>query len=260
MARIDGFGYLPGHSELHRLDPRVKLTAVAVFSVILAKSGFPGLSTMTALYVSLLLFEGIPLTYLPGGVGFLSLLSAVFLTRMFTTPGGPLFHLGPAMATADGAVDGLRICWRLWIIAALGGGLTLTARPAEIRAAVHWFLKPIPLLPAQRVSLMMGMMLRLIPMILGQARLIGEAQRARSIENRKNPVFRIKAFMMPFLRNVFLRADRMAIAMEARGFSENRTDPELNLHPWDRWAMAWIVAASALVVLADRWLPGGWRV
>jgi energy-coupling factor transporter transmembrane protein EcfT len=75
---------------------------------------------------------------------------------------------------------------------------------------------------------MMGLILRFVPVILDQARETAEAQKARAVENRKNPVYRLTKFGFPLIRRTFERADDLVVAMEARAFSEYRTDPELN--------------------------------
>jgi energy-coupling factor transporter transmembrane protein EcfT len=92
---------------------------------------------------------------------------------------------------------------------------------------VQWFLKPFAFIPGKRIATMMGLTTRFIPVILNQANETAAAQRARCVENRKNPVYRLIRLGIPLIRRTFERADRLAIAMEARCYSENRTDPEL---------------------------------
>ena len=73
----------------------------------------------------------------------------------------------------------------------------------------------------------MGLILRYVPVILNQASETAAAQKARAVENRKNPVYRPTKFGFPLIRRMFERADDLVVAMEARAFTENRTDPEL---------------------------------
>ena len=76
--------------------------------------------------------------------------------------------------------------------------------------------------------------MRFIPVILHQVRETVEAQKARCVEKRKNPMDRLKKIGLPLLRRTFQTADDLAVAMEARCYSENRTDPEFtaNLRDW----------------------------
>jgi energy-coupling factor transporter transmembrane protein EcfT len=75
---------------------------------------------------------------------------------------------------------------------------------------------------------MMSLIVRFMPVIFQQAKETLDAQRARGVENRKNPVYRLVKLGIPILRRTFERADKLALAMEARCYSENRTDPRLS--------------------------------
>ena len=92
---------------------------------------------------------------------------------------------------------------------------------------MQWYLKPVPLIPEKKVAVMMGLILRFVPVILDQARETANAQKARAVENRKNPVFRLIKFGLPLIRRTFERADDLILAMEARAYTEHRTDPQL---------------------------------
>jgi len=89
-----------------------------------------------------------------------------------------------------------------------------------------------------------------MPVILEQAAKTSDAQRARAGENRRNPIRRLTAFGIPLMRRTFETADNLAVAMEARCYSETRTDPDLATGRKD-WlffgtAVALILAAVSL--------------
>jgi biotin transport system permease protein len=71
---------------------------------------------------------------------------------------------------------------------------------------------------------MIGLIMRFVPVILDQAKETSKAQRVRGVENRKNPVYRLIKLAIPLIRRTFESADKLAVAMEARCYSENRTD------------------------------------
>jgi energy-coupling factor transporter transmembrane protein EcfT len=52
------------------------------------------------------------------------------------------------------------------------------------------------------------------------------------------------------MRRTFERADDLVAAMEARGFTENRTDPELVSHPRDWIALIVVSSLCVLVIMA----------
>jgi energy-coupling factor transporter transmembrane protein EcfT len=110
-------------------------------------------------------------------------------------------------------------------------------------------LKPFPWIPAKRISTMMGLIVHFIPIIIEQAKKTTEAQRARGVENRKNPVYRLKRFGIPLMRRIFERADKLVLAMEARCYSENRTDSLLSSGVRDWIALAGVVCLCLIIIL-----------
>jgi energy-coupling factor transporter transmembrane protein EcfT len=123
---------------------------------------------------------------------------------------------------------GAVVVWRMALVVLLGLVFTATTPSSRIKAAVQWLLKPIPLVSRARIATMMALLLRLIPLMLTQVSETMDAQRARGVEKRKNPFYRLKKFSIPFLRRSFETADRLALAMAARCYSDQRTDPQLS--------------------------------
>jgi energy-coupling factor transporter transmembrane protein EcfT len=112
---------------------------------------------------------------------------------------------------------------------------------------VESLLKPFPFIPRKRVALMMGLLLRFLPLILSAARETADAQRARAIENRRNPVYRMVKLIIPLMRRAFLEADRLATAMEARCYTEDRVTPPIRTRSGD-WVF--LAAVSILSIAA----------
>jgi len=158
---------------------------------------------------------------------FWAMLLLVFLFRAAARDGTVFARLGPLAITAEGLVEGALICLRLWVVALSGVAVSATTRPSHVEAGVRALLAPVPFLPEKRVATMLGLVVRFLPEVLHQAHLTREAQRARCVERRKNPAARMRLFAVPLLRAVFVRANRLALAMEARCYSENRTGPAL---------------------------------
>lgn len=189
---------------------------------------FLRLGLLSCLLTVLIVNSRLPLkSGLRGMRFFFILLLLVMGARMVITPGDPIIEIKFFSITRQGTLSGVLICWRLTIIVLLGFAFVFSTRSFEIKAAVQWFLKPFAFIPGKRIATMMGLTTRFIPVILNQANETAAAQRARCVENRKNPVYRLIRLGIPLIRRTFERADRLAIAMEARCYSENRTDPEL---------------------------------
>ena len=158
---------------------------------------------------------------------FLMLLLLIFAARVLSTGGTPFIDLKYLTLSRQGIYSGVLVCWRLALIVILGFAFISATPPSAIKAAAQWFLKPVPLVPEKKVAVMMGLILRFVPVILNQAAETSAALKARAVENRKNPVYRLTKFGFPMMRRTFERADDLVVALEARAFTENRTDPEL---------------------------------
>jgi len=251
MAELTSFGYFSGNSLLHHLDPRFKLVYIILLSLVCLNLNFISQGITTVLLLGLIVYARLPLN---SGVKelryFLVLLVFVFIARAVSTGGEPLMDFKYFSISAQGLYAGLLVCWRLAFIVLLGFTLISTTRPSEIKAAVQWFLKPVPFIPEQRVAIMMGLILRFVPVIFDQAAETVEAQNARCVQNRKNPVYRLIKLGFPLIRRTFERADGLVAAMEARGFTENRTDPDLVSQRRDWLSLAVVVGLCVLMVIA----------
>lgn len=229
MAELTSFGYSAGDSLLHRIDTRFKIISIILLSLVNLNVNFGGLGLLTIILLGVIIYARLPLA---SGFKelryFLILLILIFITRVLSTDGIEVINLKYFTISMQGITTGILVCWRLALIVILGFAFISTTPPSAIKAAVQWFLKPVPFIPEKKVAVMMGLILRFIPVILDQARETAEAQKARAVENRKNPVYRLTKFGFPLIRRTFERADDLVVAMEARAFSEHRTDPELN--------------------------------
>ena len=249
MAELTSLSFQPGISLLHRLDVRFKLLFVILISLVSLGGGFTGLGILTGLVTALIIHCRLPLkSGLKELRFFLIFLVLILVARMLTTPGTALIEINSITITRPGLMSGVLICWRLVIIALVGFLFVFATPSSEIKAAVEWFLKPAAFIPGKRVATMMGLIARFIPVILNQAKETAEAQRARCVENRKNPFYRIVRLGIPLIRRTFEQADRLIIAMEARCYSENRTDPDLCATRIDWFALFIIVVICGWIV------------
>ena len=249
MAELTAFSFQPGTSLLHKLDVRFKLLFLILISLVSLGGGFTGLGVLTGLVAGLSIHSRLPLK---SGFKefrfFLIFLVLILVTRMLTTPGTALIEIKSIAITRPGLISGVLICWRLVIIALLGFLFVFTTPSSEIKAAVQWFLKPAAFIPGKRIATMMGLIARFIPVILNQAKETAEAQRARCVEYRKNPLYRLVRLGVPLIRRTFEQADRLIVALEARCYSENRTDPDLSATRTDWFALLIITIICGWIV------------
>jgi energy-coupling factor transporter transmembrane protein EcfT len=249
VAELTSFSYTAGDSLLHRLDARFKIAFVIFISLVGLNANLWGLGLLTLLLVGIILRTRLPL--FPGLKEiryFLILLLLIFVARVLATDGIPLTDFDDVTVSRQGIHNGILVCWRLALIVMLGLAFISTTSPATIKAAVQWFLKPVPFIPEKKVAVMMGLILRFVPIIFNQAGATRAALNARAVENRKNPVYRLTKFGFPLMRRIFERADDLVIALEARAFTEYRTDPELAASKRD-WIALMVVGCTSIIVL-----------
>lgn len=223
MAELIDFRYHGRPTFLHGIDPRVKLAGMAVLSVTTLAFGPAGMALASALVgagalsirrLAWRLFFRLKLFWL--------ILLGVVLARAMTTPGDLVFKWHFIAASYTGLIDGLMISWRLLLIVYLSLLVTVTTPAHEIRAAVHWYLHPIPFVKGQTISDMIMLLIRFMPLILIRSQLISDAQKARSVSCRKNPLYRIRVFSMSLLRQTFLESEQLSYALAARCYDTQR--------------------------------------
>jgi len=251
MGELSAFSFMPGQSSLHRMDARIKLLGLMLISLLSLGAGVISLSVLTVLILILAVDCGLALTRLAAELRyFFFLLLLVFIARSLSTPGETLWQWRFIHMSGEGLVSGLLVCWRLLIV--IVGGLLLVhaTRISRITGAVRWYLQPIPFVDETRVAFMMGLVVRFIPGLLLRANETADAQRARCVESRKNPVYRLRVLVIPWLKNIFLEADELVQAMQARGYTGQRTQPEFNLRQGDWIALTFLIClATGLIYL-----------
>ncbi len=170
----------------------------------------------------------------------------IFIARSLSTPGEIFIEVYGITASWQGAWLGLQVCWRLSLIVLVSLGFIISTTTSEIKAAVEYYFAKIPMAPEKRISTMLSLMVRFIPLILSQVQETMDAQKARCVERRKNPVTRLVKLTIPVIRRVFQNGDQLAIAMASRCYTEDRTSPQLVSSPLD-WVF--LTGLSLLVII-----------
>ena len=252
MAELTPFSYRPGVSVLHLQDVRFKLVFIVFISIASMKACFMSLSVLSFALFSAILIIHLPLkTILKELRYFFVFLIFVFAARALCTPGMPLIEFVGIDITRQGIYDGTLVCWRMLLVVLVGLLFVSTTRSSETRAAIEWFLNPFPFIPGKRVATMMSLIVRFIPVIFKQAKETSDAQRARGVENRKNPVYRLMKLAVPLIRRTFESADKLAVAMEARCYSEKRINTKLYANRSDWIALFLVLCLCVLLSVID---------
>lgn len=244
------FSYHPGHTLWHTLDVRCKCLLVCLLSLVVLKTGLPGNIVCLCVLMFILKTFGLgPARLVTQLKIFLLFLIVIFLSRWAGTPGDPMVTLYGFSLTRQGLASGSLVALRFLVVMLLGLMLTATTRSMEIKAAVQWFFKPVPFIPEKRVAVMAGLALKFMPLILDNAREVTHAVNARCGNLRKNPVRRLINLSWPLLKKTFQSADDLSLAMQARCYSENRTDPRFFPNGKEGWVMGLALVFSAGMLL-----------
>lgn len=249
MIELTAYSYRYKTSLLHGLDVRFKLVFLIMISFTSLQARGLGLSGLTVILLVLMINAGQTVSSLLALLRYIVVFwLLIIIARALSTPGSAVFEYNALIITREGIYGGVVVCWRLLIVVMIGLSFVATTRTSEIKAAVEWCLRPVPFIPAKRVATMMSLIMRFMPVILDQFKETADAQRARGVENRKNPLYRLRRLLIPLMRRTFERADRLAMAMEARCYTENRTDPGLFSTRKDWIALLAVISLCVVVV------------
>ena len=239
MTKLTPFHYHDGNTFLHSLDARFKIILLILFSLATLNTTILALVCLTLLTSLILVILRVSILDLLSELRyFFVLLLIVLIIRLLATPGDILFQVIGVSFTKQGLLDGLLVCWRLLLVVLMGFVFVSSTRISAIKSAVERLLVPIPLIPEKRVATMMGLIVRFIPVIFQKTQDISEAQKARCVTLRKNPIYRLQVLIMPLMRGIFQDADKLAMAMTARCYDENQTIESQKPRPID-----WLILA-----------------
>ncbi len=243
------FLYVDRGSVLHRLHPVTKLLWLpAFFAVAMRLERLDALLALATL-VLLAAFAGRVTDAL---AGMASLLITLFLVTTLMwwlfAPQGSVLRAGfDAVALARAAALGLRLA----LMVASGVLFLATTRVEEFA----YGLKSLGL--GFRVAFALTLAFRLVPTFVASGRAVAEAQRARGLDLDHGGLLarmrRYTPLVVPMFLTAVRRADRVAAALETRGFGSGEKRSELAEH---RFGLADAIAAMLMMVLAASTLWG----
>ncbi|GGO02129.1 cobalt ABC transporter permease [Microbispora rosea subsp. aerata] len=194
--------YVPGDSPLHRLPAGAKLAGLAASCTALLLLGSPAALAGAAAAVVLL--------YAVSRVGVAAGWAQVRPIRWFAVV---LFGVQLVFADLPTAASSTL---RVVLAVALAGLVTLTTRTAALMACLERCLAPVRFagLDPFRVSLLLSLTLRSVPVMADLAARVRDAQRARGVERSA------RAFAVPLVVGALRHADALGEALAARGLDD----------------------------------------
>ncbi|QTL49742.1 energy-coupling factor transporter transmembrane component T family protein [Priestia aryabhattai] len=253
--------YVPGHSVVHRMDPRAKLLLVFAYVLIVFLANNPiGYAFLGVYTLAIVAMSKVPVSFILRGLKpVLFIIIITFLLHIFMTKEGPLlFEWGWLSVYKGGLIQGILISLRFLFLILITTMLTLTTTPIEVTDGMESLLNPFKKLklPVHELALMMSISLRFIPTLMEETDKIIKAQTARGVDFSSGPITdRLKAvvpLLVPLFIGSFKRAEELAIAMEARGYKggEGRTKyRQLKWGSIDTIMLLLLLAVAVVLVL-----------
>ena len=252
--------YYPSNSVIHRLDPRLKLTATFAFIISLFLfDTFYGYIIVTLFLLSVIKLSKVPLRFILRGLkAILVLLLFTTAFNLFFTPGETLVKWKFIRISEEGLYSAIFMGIRLTLLILGSSLMTFTTTPNQLTDGLEKLLRPLRHIkvPVHEIAMMMSIALRFIPILLEETDKIMKAQMARGADFESGGLLKRAKSLIPLLVPLFVsafrRANDLAMAMEARCYrgGEGRTKMKpLHYHKRDATAYSVLVLYIATIIV-----------
>ncbi len=225
--------YYQTDSVIHKLDPRVKISATLLFIVSLfIVDNFIGY-IIAAIFLGVVIrLSKVPVKFIFKGMKAIYLLLLItMIFNLFLTPGTALISFWKLTITKEGLRTAIMMGIRLVFLITGSSIMTLTTTPNQLTDGLEMLMNPLKKVhvPVHEIAMMMSIALRFIPILLEETDKIMKAQMARGADFESGSIFNRAKSLIPLLVPLFIsafrRANDLAMAMEARCYrgGEGRT-------------------------------------
>ena len=245
------FHYVHKNAILHNMDGRIKVFCMVLMSLATSLAvNVLDFTILTCVVFMALLVSKLPMISLVKDMKFfMFLIIFVFIMNSLSIKGEPIPNFPIKSVSIEGVTAGLLFAWRLILIIMICSIVTGTTSLLVFKKVIEWYLRPIPFISETRVSTMINLTFLLIPVILDQYTEMSNAQTARCVESRKNPIKRVMFIAVPLLSNTLRKTDELIYAMESRCYSEERTRALFKVNPLDWIVLTTSILAVTLVII-----------
>jgi len=137
--------------------------------------------------------------------------------------------------------------------------LTMTTSPLELTDGLESLFSPLHCvkLPVHSLAITLTIALRFVPILLDEADRLYKSQLARGADFGGGPIRRIRSlppFLLPLFISAFSKADRLAIAIEARCYREDRNRTRFSRLAFtckDYIALTCVLVATGLILATN---------
>ncbi len=217
MAERLIFHYHDRDTPLHRLDPRSKMFAMAVLTIMVFNLPPAGLLLIMLYTAAGIIIAGMPIReYRRESLFFGMFALIIFLTRWW----------GSSMP-----LDALFGSLRFLTIVLIGMLMTETTSPDDMALALFWLLRRFSRRAAYGAAARLNLTVSFFPVIFDAVQEISEARKSRQEQRLRRPLQRMISMSTQILDVIIDRAEEISYALESRGFREDILHGELS---WGR--------------------------
>jgi energy-coupling factor transport system permease protein len=253
--------YVERPSAIHqRIDPRTKLAALGTVFVLALAFNHPAvlggilLLVLLAARLAQLPWRSL-LPFLVGSIWFLVL--GLLIWPLYVQGGPHLFTLLGVRISLNGILFGLAMGLRVALMVLAAGVWMMTTSPQKLTVGLLRLGLPY------KAGVAMTAAIRFVPLLNAERITISEAQQARALDLRREPLPRRVLKSIAIIGPLFIRsidvAQALALALEARGFAarDGRTSIiQIEMTPADR-GIVLLLAVACVSALALRVLGLG---
>lgn len=230
--------YVSVESLLHRMEPTAKLIGFAFLLLAAAFSPSPyGIAVGALIALIGMRITGMPiknaLKALSAPLPFLLLIAVIQVFIVSETDPSPFFRLWFLQISLSGLRTGLVLVLRFLVLMLMLNWMSFCVSPSEMIYGLQQGLKPLRRLGIQSMDFVMTIqiMIRFLPILAQSAERIAKAQATRGVDWDGGSggliarVRRILPLILPLFTTSLKRAEKIAIAMDARsyGYHTDRT-------------------------------------
>uniref|UniRef100_C5D6I8 Cobalt transport protein n=1 Tax=Geobacillus sp. (strain WCH70) TaxID=471223 RepID=C5D6I8_GEOSW len=241
---------------LHHTNPSLKLMVLILLFIVVLFVHNPNvlINFSFGLLLLFILYTGYPwkfllLLFLPFFLVFVSTASSMILFGEGSTT---WFRWGLIHVTEESFLRGMHLGFRALSFALLGLLFSLTTRPVRL---FYSLMQQLKLKPKYAYSFLAGV--RLIPIMIEEFQTVRNALKVRGVVH--NGLFeKMKRYAIPLLSQSIRRAQRIAVAMEAKRFSNSAERTfyyEIGFSKYDIVLVAVLIVVTAAAYYAGIYYP-----
>lgn len=233
--------YVPANSIIHKINPLAKIIGMVIILVgIFMISDLRIYAVCIVLTFALVKLAKLSVIEMLKRLKILLFMFVfLFIVNAFVIKTGDLlFEFGFFQLYSDSVIQTITILIRLTLMIFISSLLTMTTKPLDLTLGLEQLFSPLKRFgfPAHELAMMISIALRFIPVLVEETNKIMVAQTSRGVDfNSKKLSEKISAIislLIPLFTSAIKRAEDLADAMEARGYSPDAPRTRFNQYKW----------------------------